>query len=255
MTRFILRSTAALIVAVLVLPVCGGATQSPRPGSAARGDLGVDAAGLSPVIDNPYVAFALVKRAVYEGKELEAGTGKTVKVRVVAIVRDKPETVAGVKVTVIEVSDFDDGELAEKTLDYYAQDRSGAVYYIGERVDDLEGGKVIGHGGQWMAGEKNARAGVFMPATPMVGDVFDQERAPGVAQDRSTVIRTGLTVTVPAGICKDCIETEDFDPIKKTSQRKIYCRGTGLVRELARTQSLELIEFELRSSPSSPSPR
>ncbi len=246
MTRFILRFTAALGVAVLSLSAFGLATRSSGQEGAASPDLGVDVATLSPVIDNPYVAFASLKRAVYEGKERDLETGKTVKVRVEVTVRDTAETVAGVKVTVVEVRDYDDGELVEETLDYYAQDSAGVVYYIGERVDDVEGGQVVGHEGQWMAGEQGARVGVFMPATPQVGAVFEQERAPGVAEDRSKVVAVGKAVKVAAGTFKECIETEDFDPIGKTTMRKIYCRGVGLVREQAEDRSLGLVQRAAR---------
>src|SRR5439155_13781734 len=53
-------------------------------------------------------------------------------------------------------------------------------------------GRISGHEGQWLVGEHGNRAGVFMPAAPRVGDVFEQERAPGVAEDRS---RSALPVS------------------------------------------------------------
>jgi hypothetical protein len=213
----------------------------------AAAGLGVDIDKLSPVVDNPWVALAGRKRAVYAGTEKDADTGEIVKVRMEAVVRDKPETVAGAKVTVVEVSDFDGDELVEKTRDYYAQDTSGVVYYMGEHVDDYEEGKVSGHGGQWVAGEKGAKAGVFMPAAPEVGDEFAQEQAPGIAQDRSRVLAKLGAVTVPAGKFEDCIEVEDYDPIGKTKQKKIYCRGVGLVREVfGEGYSIDLIELEKR---------
>ena len=247
MARFVLRFTVALSVAAPVLLSCSSDSGSPGHGPRARADLGVDVAELSPVVDNPYVAFASVRRAVYEGEEPDAETHGATKVRVESTVRDTLETVAGAKVTVVEVSDFDDGELVEKTTDYYAQHRSGVVYYMGERVDDYEGGKIIGHGGQWLAGEHGNWAGVFMPAAPKVGDVFEQERAPGVAEDRSRVVATGRTVTVPAGTFRDCIVTEDFDPVGRTTQGKVYCRGVGLVREVfGKGRSLDLITLETR---------
>jgi hypothetical protein len=164
-----------------------------------------------------------------------------------ATVRDTFATIAGIKVTVVDVSDYDDGELVEKTQDFYAQHPSGAAYYVGELVDDYDGGKVIGHGGQWIAGENGAPAAVFMPADPKVGDVFEQERVPGVAEDRSKVIAIVSAITVPAGTFLDCIETEDFDPIRKVTQRKTYCRGVGLVREVFDTGgSIELVELARR---------
>jgi hypothetical protein len=223
---------AVLVLATAVRPACCGGAAPGATQAGAGVVLGIGTAALSPVIDNPYVSFAVIQRAVFEGEEPDDERGGKVHVRTECTVRQSPETVAGVQVTVVEVADFEAGELVEKTLDYYAQDSTGVVYYIGEKVDDIERGKVVGHGGQWLAGRKGARAGVFMPAAPQVGDAFEQERAPGVAQDRSKVVATHSSVTVPAGTFADCIELEDFDPIGKTTQRKICCRGVGLVREI-----------------------
>jgi hypothetical protein len=87
-----------------------------------------------------------------------------------------------------------------------------------------------------------------MPAAPRVGDAFEQERAPGVAEDRSTVIETGLSVTVPAGSFSDCIETEDVDPLGGGTEHKVYCRGVGLVRETTSAgENLDLTELETRN--------
>ena len=246
MTPFVLQTVGALCSGTLLLFACGGDSGSGGAASQEKkAGIGIDAAQLSPVVDNPYVNFASVRRAVYEGEEVE--DGQTVKVRIETVVRDAPATIAGVQVTVVEVSDFDDGELVEKTEDYYAQHESGVVYYLGERVDDYEDGKIVGHGGQWIAGENGGQVGLFMPVAPKVGDVFEQEQTPGVAMDRSTVLSTGNTVTVPAGTFTDCMEVEDYDPVGKTTQRKVYCRGVGLVREiLGEGRTIDLIELETR---------
>ena len=76
----------------------------------------------------------------------------------------------------IEEKDFEDGELVERTLDYFAQHKDGSVYYFGERVDDYEDGKVVGHKGQWLSGEGKNRHGVFMPAQPVVAQRLSRSR-------------------------------------------------------------------------------
>ncbi len=70
-----------------------------------------------------------------------------------------------------------------------------------------------------------------MPAKPSVGDVFEQERAPGVAEDRSTVVALGVAVTTPAGTFSGCIKTKDFAPLDQLTEFKYYCPRVGLVRE------------------------
>ena len=82
-----------------------------------------------------------------------------------------------------------------------------------------------------------------MPAHPKVGKVFEQERAPGVAEDRSKVVAIGLEVTTPAGLFDDCIRTRDFAPLDKSTEFKIYCAGVGLVREKPADGRLNLVSY------------
>src|SRR4051794_16337526 len=47
-------------------------------------------------------------------------------------------TVAGVQTTVVRDTVYEDGLLIEDTLDYYAQDKAGNVWYLGETVINYE---------------------------------------------------------------------------------------------------------------------
>lgn len=244
------KAIAGGVVALLVatgLTACGDDSRSSgEPGST---DPGVDVNTLSPVIDNRYVAFSSFRRAEFEGTEVDDETGEAVATRVVTEPSTETATVGGAEVAVVVDTDYEDGELVERTHDYYAQAGTGDVYYMGEDVDDIENGEVVGHHGAWQAGVGGARAGVFMPAAPAAGDEFEQERAPGVAEDRSTVVRTGLAVRVPAGTFDDCIKTKDVDPLGGGAvEFKFYCVGVGLVREkYPGGGSLNLVKIEMRS--------
>jgi hypothetical protein len=210
-------------------------TQAPADTNAA----GVNPADFTAKIDHPLIAFSSNPVTVFEGTEREEG--KSIKARFEQRLLDKTEVVAGVPVSVVEVNDYESDELVEHTFDYYAQHHDGSVWYFGERIDNIEGGKVVAHEGQWMAGEGNAKPGLFMPVDPKVGQEFEQERAPGVAEDRSTVLEVGLAVTTPAGRFTDCIKTKDFAPSEKTTEFKYYCRGVGLVREEVGGGNVDLI--------------
>jgi hypothetical protein len=161
----------------------------------------------------------------------------------VSRVLDRTRRIAGVRVAIVDVREFEDGELVEHTKDYYAQDQKGRVWYFGERVDNIENGKVVDHEGQWFAGKGRAKPGLFMPAKPKVGQVFKQERAPGVAEDRSRVVAVGLDVRTSAGRFDSCIRTKDYAPLDKTSEFKFYCPGVGLVREKARHARVDLVRY------------
>ncbi|MGH2948730.1 MAG: hypothetical protein ACRDPC_21160 [Solirubrobacteraceae bacterium] len=164
-------------------------------------------------------------------------------IRVASRVVDEADRVAGVPVAVVEVKDYERGQLVEHTHDYYAQRDDGSVWYLGERINDYQDGKIVGHKGQWLAGRGNAKPGLFMPADPKVGEDFQQERAPGVAEDRSTVVALGVDVRTPAGSFSDCIKTKDFAPLDDVTEFKFYCPGVGLVREDLPDGRLDLVRY------------
>jgi hypothetical protein len=211
------------------------AIQPAPPGPAPAAAAG--APEFTPKVSHPLVPLTSVRYTEFKGREDGSDT------RVVSRVLDKTTLVAGVRVAIVEVRDFEDGELVERTRDYYAQDQKGRVWYFGERVDDIENGKVVGHEGQWLAGKGNAKRGLFMPAKPKVGQVFEQERAPGVAEDRSRVVAVGLEVTTGAGRFDGCIKARDYAPLDKKTEFKFYCPGVGLVREKARNARLDLVRY------------
>lgn len=82
-----------------------------------------------------------------------------------------------------------------------------------------------------------------MPAHPRVGQRFQQERAPGIAEDRSTVVAVGLGVRTPLRTFADCIRTKDVAPLDFATEFKHYCPGAGLVREEGVGARLELVQY------------
>src|SRR6478735_3502649 len=79
-------------------------------------------------------------------------------------------TIAGVPCRVVDDRLYLHGRLAERTADYYAQDRAGNVWYFGEDTAELgAGGQVTSRSGTWRAGVRGAKPGIFMTAKPAVG--------------------------------------------------------------------------------------
>ena len=241
--------TIAVILAgalLLGLAACGDDDDETLADDATSPAGEINPADFTSTVDNPMFPLADGAERVYEGEETDADTGETVTLRVEETVLPERKTVGGIEVTVVEVNEYEDGELVEHTLDYYAQHNDGTVYYIGEDVDDIENGEVVGHSGEWVAGENGALPGIFMPADPQVGDEFEQERAPGIAEDQSKVVEADVDVSVPAGDFSGCIKTEDYDPIGDVTEHKFYCPDVGLVREEFEDGSMDLIESRER---------
>ena len=85
-----------------------------------------------------------------------------------------------------------------------------------------------------------------MLAHPRVGDGYEQESAPGVAEDRSTILSVDDERTVPAGTFTGLVVTEDTSPLGLVEVvRRAYARGTGLVEAtttVGGTERMVLVE-------------
>jgi len=198
---------------------------------------------LSATVDNPLFPLAPGSSWRYEGEEVDPDTGETVVLGVREQVSLLPDEIAGAPVTTLEVQEYEDGELTESTRDYHAQGPDGTVYYLGEEVTMYENGQFVSREGAWLAGEGENRAGEFMPANPAVGQQFEQERAPGIAEDLSTVVAIDLTLETPLGTFAGCIQTEDLNPLNQAIEFKFYCPAVGLVREENADGFLDLVAF------------
>jgi hypothetical protein len=204
----------------------------------------LDPDAFSPVVTNPLFPLASIRQEVLEGEELDPESDELLAVRIEMVVLPETKTITGIEATVVEVREYENGELAERTLDYYAQHEDGTVYYLGEDVDMYEDGELVGHEGAWLAGDGKNQAGIYMPAHLEVGQTFEQERAPGVAEDRSTVTAVGETVETRAGTYRNCIVAEDFDPLSGGKGKKFYCPGVGIAREESQGYSVALVRVE-----------
>ncbi|MFL5404007.1 MAG: hypothetical protein ACJ8BF_14470 [Gemmatimonadales bacterium] len=177
------------------------------------------------VVDNRFFPLQPGTRYIYTGEE----DGEPV--RDVMDVTHSSKTILGVKATVVLDRVFQSGALKEKTLDWYAQDERGNVWYLGEDSKEYEDGNVVSTAGSWEAGKNGARAGIIMPAHPRVGQVTQQEFAPGIAEDRARVLRRGVQVSVPYGGFHGCLETEEFTPLEPgVKEVKFYCSQIGFVK-------------------------
>jgi hypothetical protein len=177
-------------------------------------------------IDNPYMPLEPGTTLTYEGA---AGDGQE---RTVVEVTHDTRQILGVTVTVVRDRVYRDDEVIEDTRDWFAQDREGNVWYFGEDSRDMRNGEVVSREGSWEAGRDGARPGIVMPADPQPGDAYDQEVAPGVAEDKAEVLSLDETVEVPYSSYDNVLQTKDTNPLEPNAvEHKFYARGVGLVAE------------------------
>lgn len=184
----------------------------------------VDPSDFVDRIDNPY--FPLEPGTVFRYAN---GDGRGTNVVTVTAER---KTVMGIRATVVLDEEFSAGVPVESTYDWYAQDREGTVWYLGEDTREVERERVVSSAGSWEAGREGARPGILMLAHPVPGERYRQEYLEGEAEDMGRVLEVDVSATVPAGTWDDCIRTEDTTPLEpEVRETKVYCRGVGLVLE------------------------
>jgi hypothetical protein len=175
-------------------------------------------------IHNPFFPLPVGQQVVLEGEE----GGQHLLVRITAL--DEIETVAGVRTRVIEEYEAKDGRVVEISRNFFAQAQDGTVCYFGEHVDIYDGaGNVTSHSGSWRAGVDANRPGIFMLPSLEVGLAFQQEIAPGIAEDQAQVIALGERTEVPAGTFDDTATLRDGNPLDGSTGDKVYARGIGLI--------------------------
>jgi hypothetical protein len=194
-----------LAASVLFLALTPAAGSAPRFGPS------------SSRVTNPWFPLTPGLTYVYRGVK----DGKPA--RDVFTVLRSAATIDGVRCAVVADRLYLAGRLAERTTDWYAQDRAGNVWYYGESTAELDAsGKVTSTEGTWRSGGDGAQPGIYMPADPRVGRSGRQEYYKGHAEDHFRVLTRSAQELL----------TQEWTPLEPgTVDHKLYRRGVGTVRE------------------------
>jgi hypothetical protein len=189
-------------------------------------------------IDNKYFPLKPGTTFYYRGKS--AGKAD----RDVMRVTHSTKRIEGVKCVVVKDKVLVKGKLEEKTLDWYAQDKKGNVWYFGENSKQYKNGHVVSTEGSWEAGKHGARPGIIMQAHPKVGQTYRQEYQKGVAEDMAKVLKLNGSATVPYGSFHHVLVTREWSPLDPgVVEHKKYAPGVGDIKEVTVKGAHETLEL------------
>jgi hypothetical protein len=216
--------------ALLIVAGAAGAATSPPPGQLApiHGTYApkIDPANFVASINNRYLPYKPGTKFHFEG--VRGTTPQTDD----EVVLHRTKRILGVSSTVVRDTVSEHGRAVERTDDWYAQDKQGNVWYMGEDAFDLKNGRFVKAGDSWKSGVNGAQPGIIMPAHPRPGDAYRQEYyPPGKALDQARVLRLTGTRTVPAGSFKHLLVTSERSPLEPQTEQKYYAPGLGEVAE------------------------
>jgi hypothetical protein len=222
-------------VALMLVAGCGASSGSSGGGANGSGEKAhkayaprINPADFTTKIDNKYFPLEPSTTFLYRGKTEHATEGDIVEVTF------DTKNVMGVECVVVDDRVTEDGELTEKTYDWYAQDEQGNVWYFGEDSREYENGKVKTTEGSWEAGKDGAEPGIIMPADPKIGETYRQEYYKGEAEDMARALKLNGSVEVSYGSFKNVLVTDEWTPLEKNvAEHKFYAPGVGNVKEIA----------------------
>jgi uncharacterized membrane protein YkoI len=186
----------------------------------------IDPANFVAEINNPYLPFIPGTTTVFEGETEEGSEHQE------TTVLHETRDIQGITATVVRDTVWLDGALKEDTYDWYAQDKDGNVWYLGEDTREYENGEVVSTEGSWEYGVDGALPGIMMPGTPQVGDTFREEYYAGEAEDSGEVTSLSETASVQYGDFSNVVVIRERTPLEPDIlEDKYYAAGVGLIME------------------------
>jgi hypothetical protein len=238
------RATIAVAVAVLVAVIAGGCGSSGSGSSITTTAATSSASTLAPIngkyspkidpanfvttIDNRY--WPLKPGTTFHYKGVRGTTPQTDD----ETVTHQTKMILGIPCTVVRDTVSEHGKAVERTSDWYAQDKQGNVWYMGENALELnKQGQMVRASDSWVSGVKGGQPGIIMPGNPQPGDAYRQEYyPPGKALDQARVLNLNGSVSVPyRGNHTGLLVTSERSPLEPQTEQKYYAPGLGEVEE------------------------
>lgn len=194
----------------------------------------------STTISNPYFPLTPGRILIYE--RVRHNGVERIEIQTL----QQTNVIDGIECVVVREYEQWNGQVQEDTLNWFAQETSGGVWYFGEIARHYEDGFLDNLEGSWRAGKHGAQPGRIMTALPSVGQSYRQEYALGHSEDLAFVAEVNQTVNVPAGTFDDCIFVVERTPVEPDDiVGKYYAPGVGMVLEIDLTngERLELLEI------------
>jgi len=200
-----------------------------------------DAMGRPLAIDNVLFPLSPGTTFVYEG-QTAAGLEHDE-----FAVTHNTRTILGVPCVEVHDTVTTGGVLTEDTLDWFAQDKAGNLWYFGENSKQIEGGLVVGIEGTWTGGVDGAVPGIIMEAHPALGDFYRQEFLLKDAEDVAEVasVDESVTLTNNNTTYPHCLKTTETSPLEPDAlENKFYAPNVGnvLVVDVTAGEKSELVQ-------------
>jgi hypothetical protein len=230
----ILSAAAGSCLVVLAAAAPGmAATPSPTPTTAQPALETFDPTmfgNVSHVITNQWLPLRPGMHWVWEG-QANVDTERISR-RVETSITDLTKVIDGVRTVVAYELDYNEDQMIEAELIFFAQDNQGNVWHLGQYPEEYDEGVFV-EAPAWIHGYQGANAGIFMEANPQLGTPsYSQGWGPAVDwSDRGQVAAMGQNTCVQVGCFGNVLVVAEFNFEEPDAQQlKFYAPGVGNVR-------------------------
>jgi hypothetical protein len=218
-------------------------TKTPKPTATPKYAPVVKTSNFVKTINNPF--FPLVPGASF----LYSGTKDTNQLIKQVIVTKNTRKIMSITCVEVDSTLTVEDKLAEKTVNWYAQDKQGNVWAFGADVKEYStSGKVTSTKGSWLAGSNSALPGIAMKANPGANLTYRQDYYKGHAEDMAQVLSLSESVTGTSGYYQNVLEIKEWSALQPDIVvNKWYANGVGLIAtKMAQggTEELQLTEVK-----------
>jgi hypothetical protein len=183
-----------------------------------------------PTHVNRYLPLKPGNQYVYEGRANRGGGA--LPHTIVFTVTDLTKVIDGVRARVLWDVDENEQTIQETELSFFAEDKRGNIWLMGEYPEEYDNGVFKGAPVTWLAGTVGSEPGVQVPADPKLsGPSYIQGFAPevGFFDCAKDIVRFGSTQCVPVGCFNNLYTTEEWNPNDPLGgfQTKTYAPNVG----------------------------
>jgi hypothetical protein len=192
----------------------------------------LDPATFTTDIDHPYWPMKPGTRWTFLGTDADGDP-----LDVVLTVTNETKTLAnGVTGRVVRDTAIQDGEITQDTVEWYAQDGDGNIWYLGKDTAEFD----------------KALPGVALPANPRPGMTYRREYSAAHAENNGEVVSVTGQVDVPFGHFTDLLTTKDTNALDTSLvEQRLYASGVGPVQIVDLTGGGRLDLFKVDQAPAS----
>jgi hypothetical protein len=230
-------AAVATLCAAVLLAACGGGNENSESARAAVADIRFDPADFAR--DTGANKWLPLKPGTQWVRHGATDVGhRRVPHRVVSTVTDAYKKVDGVRAVAVLDQNFDAGEIAQESIDFFAEDRKGNVWDVGSYTEAYEGGRFVSVRDAWLAGVKGGRPGIVMQGDPRTGTPpYWVARPPGEESDVAQVVKTGESRCVPFKCFKGAVVVREGKASAPDNEFKYFAAGVGQIDNVPRSAS------------------